>query len=166
MDGIDKELLLSLLRHYPTLLEPREGCPPMTTLGVEHGIHMGNEAPIKVRPRRHAQEELEAIGRTVDDMLRDRVVEESKQLNGVTSKGVYPLPRIDDTLDHLHGARRYTNLNMHSGYWQVPVALKDRDKTGFRTRKGVFKFVRVPFGLANTPGTFQRMVDAVLRGLT
>lgn len=50
-------------------------------------------------------------------------------------------------------------------YWQVPVAKKDRDKTEFVTRRGLFRFVRMPFGLANAPGTFQRMMDADLRGL-
>ncbi|KAE9305076.1 hypothetical protein PR003_g21593 [Phytophthora rubi] len=87
-------------------------------------------------------------------------------LNAITKKDVYPLPRIDDTLDNLHGAKRFTSLDLHAGYWQVPVAEKDRDKTGFITRKGLFRFVRMPFGLANAPGTFQRMMDAVLRGLT
>ncbi|POM77926.1 LOW QUALITY PROTEIN: Hypothetical protein PHPALM_4615 [Phytophthora palmivora] len=186
MSDSDRELILTLLRRYPTLLEPRDGCPPMTTLGVEHEIHTGNEAPIKVRPRRHAQEEHRIIDDNVDEMLHDGVVEEGngswgfpvvlvkkkdgsvrfcidyRRLNAITKRDVYSLPRIDDTLDHLHGARRYTSLDMHSGYWQVPVAAKDRDKTGFVTRKGLFRFVRMPFGLANAPGTFQRMMGAGL----
>ncbi|KAE9281076.1 hypothetical protein PR003_g27775, partial [Phytophthora rubi] len=53
----DKELFLQLLRQYPALLERRTGCPPATTLPVEHEIHTGNEPPIKVRPRRYAQSE-------------------------------------------------------------------------------------------------------------
>jgi hypothetical protein len=186
----DRELLLMLLRHYPTLLEPREGCPPMTTLGVEHEIHTGVEAPIKLRPRRHAQEEYRVIDENVDTMLTHGVIEPSngawafpvvlvkkkdasvrfcidyRALNAITKRDVYPLPRIDDTLDHLHGARLFTSLDLHSGYWQVPVAARDRDKTGFVTRQGLFRFIRMPFGLANAPSTFQRMMDAVLRGLT
>ncbi|KAG6583176.1 RNA-dependent DNA polymerase [Phytophthora cinnamomi] len=66
----DKQLLLTLLRRYPTLLEPREGCPPMTTLGVEHEIHTGTEAPVMVRPRRHAHEEQRVIDGEVDSMLK------------------------------------------------------------------------------------------------
>lgn len=59
---------------------------------------------------------------------------------------MHPLPRIDDTLDNLHGARRYTSLDLHSGYWHVAVEEQDRDKTGFVTRKGFFRFVRMPVG--------------------
>ncbi|KAE8956365.1 hypothetical protein PR001_g31756, partial [Phytophthora rubi] len=126
----------------------------------------------------------------VDHMLNDGVVEEGngawgfpvvlvkkkdgtirfwidyRLLNAVTTKDVYPLPRIDETLESMYGAQRFSSLDLHAGYWQVPVAVKDRDKTGFVTRKGLFRFVRMPFGLANAPGTFQRMMDAVLRGLS
>ncbi|KAE8953830.1 hypothetical protein PR001_g32729, partial [Phytophthora rubi] len=58
-----------------------------------------------------------------------------RMLNAITKRDVYPLPRIDDKLDNLHGAKRYTSLDLHAGYWQVPVALKDRDKTAFVTRQ-------------------------------
>ncbi|KAE9066016.1 hypothetical protein PF010_g27976 [Phytophthora fragariae] len=190
MGAEDKELFLQLLRQYPTLLEPRTGCPPATTLPVEHEIHTGNEPPIKVRPRRYAQSEHGVIDGEVKGMLKDGVIEKGdgawgfpvvlvkkkdgsvrfcidyRMLNAITKRDVYPLPRIDDTLDNLHGAKRYTSLDLHAGYWQVPVALKDRDKTAFVTRQGLFRFMRMPFGLANAPGTFQRMMDAVLRGLT
>ncbi|GMF37601.1 unnamed protein product [Phytophthora fragariaefolia] len=73
----EKELLMTLLQHYPTLLEPREGCPPAMTLGVSHEIHTGVEPPIKVRSRRHAQQEHEIIGEHVEEMLKKGVIEES-----------------------------------------------------------------------------------------
>lgn len=186
MSSEERELLVTLLRNYPTLLGPRDGCPPMTTLGVEQEIHTGTEAPVKVRLRRHTHNEQQTIDEQVDTMLRDGVIEaghgawgfpvvlvkkkdgsarvciDYRLLNAVTKRDVYPLPRIDDTLDNLHDARHFTSLDLHTGYWQVPVAKKDRDKTGFVTRKGLYRFVRMPFGLANAPGTFQRMMDAVL----
>ncbi|GMF50206.1 unnamed protein product [Phytophthora fragariaefolia] len=87
-------------------------------------------------------------------------------LNNITKKDVYPLPRIGEALECMYGSRRFTSLDLHAGYWQVPAADDDKDKTEFVTRQGLFRFARMPFGLANAPGTFQRMMDAVVRGLT
>ncbi|KAE8998430.1 hypothetical protein PR001_g19320 [Phytophthora rubi] len=121
----DRQLLLQLLRNHPTTIEPRKGCPPMTTLGVEHEIHTGDAVPIKVRPRRHAHSEQVVVDTEVENMLNDGVIEESngawgfpvvlvrkkdgtvrfcidyRLLNAVTAKDVYPLPRIDETLETL-----------------------------------------------------------------
>lgn len=83
-----------------------------------------------------------------------------RALNAVTIKDVYPLPRIDETLEAMHGTERYTSLDLHAGYWQLAVAPEDKPKTAFTTRKGLFQFCRMPFGLCNAPST------CVLRGLT
>jgi len=89
-----------------------------------------------------------------------------RALNAVTAKDVYPLPRIDETLEALPDARRFTSLDLHAGYCQLAVAQRDRPKTAFTTRRGLFQFCRMPFGLCNAPSTFQRVMDCVLRGLT
>jgi len=88
-----------------------------------------------------------------------------RKLNSVTKKDVYPLPRIDDALDVLYGSRYFSSLDLKSGYWQVSVAEKDREKTAFSTGDGLFQFRVMPFGLTNAPATFERMMDSVLRGL-
>ncbi|GMF58171.1 unnamed protein product [Phytophthora fragariaefolia] len=154
MGDEDKELMLNLLRWYPALLEPRKGCPPATTLDIEHEIHTGNEAPIKVRALRHAQLEHEVIDKALDEMLDGGVVEEG---HGARGFPVVLVKKKDGSAD--------SSLDIHTGYWQVPVAAKDRDKTAFVTRRVLFQFVRMPFGFANAPGTFQRMMDTILRGM-
>ena len=86
-------------------------------------------------------------------------------LNKLTTKDIYPLPRIDGTLDRLSGANYFTSLDAASGYWQVPVYEAHRSKTAFITHYGLHQFKVMPFGLCNAPATFQRMMDILLLGM-
>ena len=86
-----------------------------------------------------------------------------RQLNADTIKDAHPLPRIDDLLDALHGAKWFSTLDLKSGYWQVPITKQDKAKTAFRTSSGqLFEFNQVPFGLCNVPATFSHLMDRVL----
>ena len=89
-----------------------------------------------------------------------------RQINAATVKDAHPLPRIDDLFDALHGARWFSTLDLKSGYWQVPIMERDKEKTAFRTSSGqLYEFNQVPFGLCNAPATFSRLMDRVLSGL-
>eukprot|EP00731_Ephydatia_muelleri_P008580 Em0004g918a len=88
-----------------------------------------------------------------------------RQLNSVTKKDAHPIPRIDETLDALHGACWFSTLDLASGYWLVKVAPEDREKTAFTTPYGLYQFCVMPFGLCNAPSTFQRLMELVLAGL-
>ena len=89
-----------------------------------------------------------------------------RQLNAATVKDTHPLPRINDLLDALHGARWFSTLDLKSGYWQVPIMEQDKEKTAFGTSSGqLYEFNQVPFGLCNVPATFSNLMDHVLSGL-
>jgi hypothetical protein len=87
------------------------------------------------------------------------------RLNAITIRDVYPLPRIDDFLDHLGGAIVFTCLDLKSVYWQIPVDKSSQSKKAFVTPDGLSESTRLPFGLFNGLDSFQRKMDQVLSGL-
>ncbi|KAE9301653.1 hypothetical protein PF008_g22691 [Phytophthora fragariae] len=189
-DDDSRTLVKRLLRAYRRLVTDTGDCPPSTALEVEHHVDTGDAAPIMLKRRRQAQREDAVFESNVNKMLAAGVIEEGngawgfpvvlvkkrdgevrfcvdyRALNKITRKDVYPLPRIDETLEALGGAVLFTTLDLKAGYWQIRMAAGDKAKTAFTTKQGLYQFVRMPFGLTNAPSTFQRMMNGVLRGLT
>ena len=154
-----------------------------TTDLVTHLIDIGDCAPIKQPPRRILFALREKVDHLVKELLEQGVVTPSKspwgspivlvakkyestrfcvdyrRLNAVTKSDVYPLPRVDDSLDKLANSTYFTTLDLAAGYWQVLVDPPSREKTAFVTHSGLFEFPVMPFGLKNAPTTFQRLME-------
>ena len=84
-------------------------------------------------------------------------------LNGIIVKNKYPLPRVDEFSDQLHGARYFSKIDLHSRYDQVPIQIEGTAKMDFRTKFGHYEFLVMPLGLTNGPATFMTHMDSVLR---
>jgi len=89
-----------------------------------------------------------------------------RRLNSVTKQENYPLPLIDNCLNALSGSSWYSTLDLHSKYYNIPIAEDDSDKSAFVTRSGCYRFTVMPFGLTCVPSVFQRLMDFVLCGLS
>ena len=161
LDKGQKNKLKSMLTNYQDVFSLNDDDMGFTD-AVEHQIDTDGAKSIKQKMRRLPHHMAEEADRQVDDMLKRGVIEEPhspwaagvvlvrkkdgsfrfcvdyRSLNNVTVKDAYPLPKIDETLDSLTGAKWFSTLDLYSGYWQVGVEDSDKPKTAFITRKVFF----------------------------
>ena len=156
---------------------------------VTHIIDTGDSPPVRQLPRRIPFSLRGKVHQLVGDMLQQGVIVPSsspwaspivlvakkdgttrfcvdyRKLNAITKLDVFPLPRIDDSLDLLASTQYFTTLDLASGYWQVGMDRDSQEKTAFTTHAGLYEFTVMPFGLCNAPATFQRLMESVLADL-
>ncbi|XP_077947562.1 uncharacterized protein LOC144388873 isoform X2 [Gasterosteus aculeatus] len=174
----------SMFEKHHAVFSAFEGDLGCTNL-IEHEIPLLDDVPVRQRFRRIPPSDYDSVKNHINQLLETQIIREScspyaspivlvkkkdgslrmcvdyRQLNSKTRRDAFPLPRIEESLDALAGARWFSTMDLASGYNQVPVAKKDRAKTAFCTPFGLFEFNRMPFGLCNAPGTFQRLMERI-----
>ncbi|XP_026054681.1 uncharacterized protein LOC113040593 [Carassius auratus] len=175
LDSAERTQLETLIYKYSDVFSANEYDYGRTDL-VKHTIRTGDAQPIRQRAYRTSPHVRAEIDRQVQQLLSNDVIEEScspwaspvvlvKKKDGSYRFYSYPLPRASDGLDSLAGARWFSTMDLSSGYWQVELDPKDKEKTAFNTGSALYHFKVMPMGLTNAPPTFQRLMELVLRGL-
>ena len=154
---------------------------------VKHSIHLQDEMPFKMRHRRIPPGMYEEVRQHLRELCETNIIRPSaspwaspvvlvrkkdgslrfcidyRKLNELTVKDSYALPRIEEMMDLLSGAQFYSSLDMRKGYYQMEIEEGHKERTAFTVGPlGFFEFNRLPFGLTNSPASFQRLMEYTL----
>ncbi|KAA0043063.1 ty3-gypsy retrotransposon protein [Cucumis melo var. makuwa] len=176
-----------VVREYPDVFpDELPGLPPPREVDFAIELEPGT-APISRAPYRMAPAELKELKVQLQELLDKGFIRPSvspwrapvlfvkkkdgsmrlcidyRELNKVTVKNRYPLPRIDDLFDQLQGATVFSKIDLRSGYHQLRIRDGDIPKTAFRSRYGHYEFVVMSFGLTNAPAVFMDLMNRVFK---
>nr|GFB16197.1 putative reverse transcriptase domain-containing protein [Tanacetum cinerariifolium] len=166
------------------VLHELPGIPPVREVEFNIELIPGSE-PISKSPYRMAPIELKELKDQLQELLERGFIRPSvspwgapvlfvkkkdgsmrlcinyRELNKITIRNRYPLPRIDDLCDQLQSAMHFSKIDLWSGYHQLRVREQDIDKTAFHTRYGHYEFLVMPFGLTNAPAVFMDLMNRI-----
>jgi hypothetical protein len=181
LDKEQSDALASLLTKYQDAFS-RTDDDIGRTERVTHMINTGNAIPIRQRSRCMPIGKQELEKGEVKRMLNQGIIEPSRSpwgsnivlvikkdgrprfcvdnrmQNDVTKKDAYPLPRVDECMDALAGAKWFGSMDLNAGFWQIGMAPEDKEKTAFLTSFDLYQFTVMPFGLVNSPSSFERLM--------
>ncbi|GAU28976.1 hypothetical protein TSUD_391740, partial [Trifolium subterraneum] len=178
---------IPIVREYLDVFpEEINSLPPEREIEFSIDLVPGSQ-PIFVAPYRMSPLELRELKSQLEELLQKHFIRPSvspwgapvllvkkkdgtmrlcidyRQLNKVTIKNKYQLPRIDDLLDQLRGATIFSKIDLRSGYHQIRIRTSDVSKTAFRTRYGHYEFLVMPFGLTNAPAVFMDYMNRIFQ---
>ena len=189
LDADQREKLVNLLKKHKEIFSVSD-----TDIGIcnkiKHRIDLLTDIPFKQRHRRIPPSMIEEVRQHIEQLLAAGVIRPSKspytsnvvlvrkkngklrlcvdyrQLNSITVKDSFALPRMEEIFDCLHGAKYFTTIDMKAGYHQIEVEEAHKERTAFTVGSiGFYEYNKMPFGLTNSPATYQRIMQEILGDL-
>lgn len=188
LDNETKETLKIFLEQYKDCfamgIKDLTGCDTLL-----HKVELSDQVPVRQKHYKTPHHLKDELNRQINELLENNIIQEStspyaapvilvkkkdgsyrlctdfRKLNIKTLPDSFPIPNITELVDNLSGSYIFSSLDLCSGFYQMKVDPKDTYKTAFATDSGLYEWNRVPFGLKNSPNSFQRLMQIVLSGL-
>ena len=181
----EREQLAQLIVDYKHLFPD----VPSKTDKRFHDVDIGDSMPIKQHPYRMSPVKKECLKEEIQYLLENDCIEPSnsdwsspcilvpkpdgtyrlctdyRKVNGVTKTDSFPIPRIDDCIDKIGKAKYVTKFDLLKGFWQIPLTGNAKEVSAFVTPDGLFRYKVMPFGMKNSPATFQRLINTLIAGM-
>ncbi|GJX88242.1 putative nucleotidyltransferase, ribonuclease H [Tanacetum coccineum] len=156
------EAIIPLLEEFLDVFpdELLDGLPPLRDIQNHIDLEPGSRLPIRPHYKISLREH-EELRRQKDDTWRMCI--DIRAINKITLRYRFPIPCLDDLLDHISGATIFTKLNLKSGHYQIHLRPGNEWKTGFKTREGLYEWLVMPFGLSNAPSAFVHVMNQLFR---
>ena len=162
---------------------------PTRTHIIHHDVILEDSKPIKQHPYRMNPAKQTYLRNEVKYLLENDFIEPSqsnysspcilvpkpdgtyrmctdyRKVNSVTKSDSFPIPRIDDCIDKVGKAKYVTKFDLLKGFWQIPLTERAKEISAFVTPDGLYQYKAMPFGMKNSPATFQRLINMILAGL-
>ena len=177
-----QEDIRELIREYGHLFPD---VPSRTTL-IEHDVNVGDAQPVKQHPYRLNPSKQAYLNNEIQYLLDNDLIEPSqsnwsspcilvpkpdgsyrmctdyRKVNNLTKTDTFPIPRMDDCVDKVGNAKYVSKFDLLKGFWQIPLSERAKEISAFATPHGLYQYKVMPFGMKNSPATFQRLINRLI----
>ncbi|CAB4005229.1 Retrovirus-related Pol poly from transposon, partial [Paramuricea clavata] len=159
---------------------------PSRTDMISHDVDIGDASPIKQHPYRLNPSKAKYLDQEIQYLLENDFIEHSqsswsspcilvpkpdgsyrmctdyRKVNNLTKSDNFPIPRMDDCVDKIGNAKYVSKFDLLKGFWQIPLSERAKEVSAFVTPRGLYQYKVMPFGMRNSPATFQRLINQII----